>query len=217
MNRRSLKRALQGWQQEFSAFWGRLTAFHRMVIGMVIALVLVGYGQKKMLNPLEQKVQTIRDRQMENALLSQVPAPAEDDQTQVMRLRAQGLAAQLIKTQQQVRAAEDESEWHLDATATDANAWLVACATRCGVRVCENREADGTDSMRTFYKMSGRFEAVYQLLQRIDQAPFFCVIEEMALQLDGLAAKKIDELIDAPSLLNIHFTLQFKPYTRELK
>jgi hypothetical protein len=205
------KRSLRRWRQEFRSVWCRLTAFHRIVLGILLALVAAYVGRQKMMDPLEVQVRELRESLQKQSVPSQVPAPEKDAQTQAALQQAEKAGRNIKDLLKQVRAAEQASALRLDASQTEAGAWVVERATQCGLRIRDNHDVE----TGLLYEMQGRFESVYRLLSAMDRAPFIWSVSELMIELEELEHKKAEELVNVSPLLSLRFVLQFQPYQRE--
>jgi preprotein translocase subunit SecD len=211
MSAKNLFRLLRGWHQEFMRGWLRLTGFHRMVLGLLLSLGLIYAVQTKRLDPLKKKVDALRQELQDQSVPVVVGTAEQDAQVQASLRKAETYDEQIKVLQRSVRAAEKTTHLRLDASQAEARAWVVECATKNGLRICENRAVE----RGSFFEMQGRFESVYRLLGALDQAPFIWRVHELAIALEGLDQKKGEELVNVPPLLRLRFILQLQTYRRE--
>jgi len=71
---RTLRRALRQWKREFLAFWGRFTAFHRIVIGILLAMGIVFLARTRVIDPLERDLATEHKTLADKGVPARVPA-----------------------------------------------------------------------------------------------------------------------------------------------
>jgi hypothetical protein len=193
---RTLRRALRQWKREFLAFWGRFTAFHRIVIGILLAMGIVFLARTRVIDPLERDLATERKTLADKGVPARVPAPEEDEDIQEETLRAENLQRSLKKRTAELKAAEASSPYRLDAGKADASAALLALAGRHGLHVLKNAptaaeagpvptaaEASPVPTAAAAYELAGRFASIYGFLDDARREPLLWELRDVSIAL----------------------------------
>lgn len=211
---RMVRRALRQWKREFLAVWGRFTAFHRIVIGILLAMGLVYMARSRLLDPLDRELAGERRNLADKGVPAQVPTPGEDVEIQEERLRAENLKRSLENRSAELAAAEAATRLRLGAGKADASATLLALSGRHGLRVLKNASAEapvgGTvPAAASVYELAGRFSAIFGFLEDVRREPLAWALRDVSVDLwHGQAAP---ETAPAPLLL-LRFTLVLHLY-----
>jgi hypothetical protein len=187
---RTLRRALRQWKREFLAFWGRFTAFHRIVIGILLAMGIVFLARTRVIDPLERDLATEHKTLADKGVPARVPAPEEDEDIQEETLRAENLQRSLKKRTAELKAAEASSPYRLDAGKADASAALLALAGRHGLHVRKNAAAPAaagdpvpTATAASAYELAGRFASIYGFLNDVRREPLLWELRDVSIAL----------------------------------
>jgi len=173
---RTLRRALRQWKREFLAFWGRFTAFHRIVIGILLAMGIVFLARTRVIDPLERDLATEHKTLADKGVPARVPAPEEDEDIQEETLRAENLQRSLKKRTAELKAAEASSPYRLDAgkaAPTAAEAGPVPTAA----------EASPVPTAAAAYELAGRFASIYGFLDDARREPLLWELRDVSIAL----------------------------------
>ncbi|MDR1613913.1 MAG: hypothetical protein LBT97_14220 [Planctomycetota bacterium] len=132
---RVIRRTVRGWKRELLSFYGRFNTFHRMVVGIILAMGMVYCSRRFLLDPGRKDMRAIENRLKEDSVPDVVPQIDTDKELQDALLRAETREKQLAEFQERLAAAEAGSRFNLDASPSDADAALYALAISCGLRV----------------------------------------------------------------------------------
>jgi hypothetical protein len=211
---RALRRALREWKQEFLTVWLRLTAFHRIVLGIVLGMLLVYGARSSVLDPLQQELDDIRNNLEAKGVPAHVPRPEDDDDVQQETLRAENLQRSIDERLAELVTAEAGTRFDLSATHSDAEATLLALANRHGLRVQENRamEADKTGTVPaslSAYVLHGSFHALFAFLEAFPDEPLLWELRDIEIE-TGAAATATAGL--QTPMLSFRFRLRLARY-----
>jgi hypothetical protein len=189
---RMVRRSLRQWKREFLAFWGRFTAFHRIVIGILLAMVLVFAARARLLDPLDHDLAALYKELADNGIPVQVPLAETDETILEEVLRAENLERSLENLGAQLDQAEDATQYRLGASKADADSALLGLAGRHGLRVLKNLTADApTDgpvpAAASAYELAGRFAAIHGFLEAVSREPFLWELREVSIGLQDEA------------------------------
>jgi hypothetical protein len=185
---RAVRRAVRQWKREFLAFWGRFTAFHRIVIGILLAMGVVFGARSRMLDPLDRELAAERELLADKGVPARVPAPEEDEEIQEETLRAENLRRSLENRSAELAAIEASSPYRLDAGKADANAALLALAGRHGLHVLKNASAPAAEggpvpTASSAYELAGRFASIYGFLDDVRREPLLWKLRDVSIAL----------------------------------
>ncbi len=135
---RMLRRALRQWKSEFLAFWGRFTAFHRIVIGIIMAMSVAYAARSHMLDPVDRELVAARKALVDKKIPARVPLPEQDEVIQEETLREENLRRSLENRSAELAGIESGSMYRLNAGKAEANAALLAIISRHGLRALRN-------------------------------------------------------------------------------
>jgi hypothetical protein len=135
---RLLRRAFRQWGREFLQFWGRFTAFHRIVIGIMLALVIVFTARSRLLDPLGRKVAAEHKTLADKSVSARVPLPEQDATIAEETLRSENLRRSIANLGGELARAEAVSAFRLNASKADANAALLSLSGKRGLHVLKN-------------------------------------------------------------------------------
>jgi hypothetical protein len=206
---RATRRALRQWKREFLSFWGRFTAFHRIVIGILLAMGVVFLARTRVLDPLDHELAAERETLVEKGVPVRVPSPADDEDIQEETLRTENLRRSLENRTAELAAIEASSVYRLDAGKADANASLLAIASRHGVHVLKQTPTEaptgGPLSMTaSVYELAGRFPAIYGFLDDVRREPLLWELTDVSIAL--LKEGSSSTIVSVPPLV-LRFTL----------
>jgi len=201
---RAVRRALREWRREFLTVWLRLTAFHRMVLGIVLGMLLVSGARNSVLDPLTRELNDLSKTLEGRAIPANVPEPDEDEEVLQERLRAENLRRSVEARQTELANAESGTRYVLAATHSDAEAALLVLANRHGLRVQENRamEMDRTGFVHTSmsaYLLRGTFDSVFSFLEAFPAEPFLWALRD--IRIEGVAGDSDVFGTPSPTLL----------------
>lgn len=187
---RMLRRALRQWKEEFLSVWLRCTAFHRIVLGIVLAMGLVYGARVRVLDALSAEVEALSQELGEKGVPQRVPPPETDDELQQETFRAESLRESIETWTAELETAEAEAGIHLDASMSDAHATLLKMANRHGVRVhskgpTNNPQHDAPRVAASAYEIRGRFPAVFAFLSGLSDAPLLWEFQQIDIELLG--------------------------------
>ncbi len=185
---RIMRRAWRQWEREFLTFWGRFTAFHRIVIGILLAMGIVSAARSRLLDPLDRELAAARKDLADKGVPARVPTTEEDVVIQEESLRAENLRRSIENRTAELAAAEATSAYRLAAGKADANAALLALAGRHGLRVLKNRPADlaqagAVPGTASTCELAGAFAAIYGFLQDVRREPLLWELRDVSLAL----------------------------------
>ncbi|AKJ64836.1 hypothetical protein [Kiritimatiella glycovorans] len=185
---RALRRALRQWKREFLTFWQRFTAFHRIIIGIVLAMGVVIAARTKVLDPLDRELAAERKTLADKGVPVTVPAPADDPEIQEEELRAENLQRSLQDRAAELAEVEKTSAYRLDAGKADANAALLALAGRHGLHVLKNTAVESpgdapVPTVASAYELAGRFGAIYGFLDEARREPLLWELRDVSIGL----------------------------------
>ncbi len=211
---RALRRALRQWKREFLTFWGRFTAFHRIVIGILLAMGVVFAARTRVLDPLDKELAAARKKLSDKNVPARVPSPMEDDEIQQEMLRAENLERSLENQLGELAAIESATDLRLNVSKADAHAALLAMAGRHGLRVLKNAAdeppTDGAvPTVASAYELAGRFTSIYGFLADVQREPVLWELRDVSL---GLLHEDDMFSASAAPLLVLRFTLVLHLY-----
>jgi hypothetical protein len=183
---RALRRALRQWKREFLTFWGRFTAFHRIVIGILLAMGIVFVARTRVLDPLDKKLADERKALADKGVPAHVPSPEDDEEIQEETLRAENLRRSLENRAAELKTVEASSPYRLDAGKADANAALLALAGRHGLHVLKNAPMPAAAggpvaTAASAYELAGRFAAIYGFLDDVRREPILWELRDVSI------------------------------------
>ena len=185
---RMLRRALRQWKSEFMTVWLRLTAFHRIALGMIVAMGLIYGARVRLLDPLTAEVDELHEQLQDKGVPTPVPAIETDDELQQEQFRAESLRESLETWRAELATLEAASALQLDADEADAHAALLALANRQGVRVHAKSAVPGASDnagriTRSAYTMRGRFPALFAFLGGLRDVPLLWELDAIHIEL----------------------------------
>ncbi len=188
--KRLLRRVLRQWKSEFMAVWLRLTAFHRIVLGMILAMGLVYASRVRVLDPLTVEVDALHAQLRDKGVPARVPTIEADDDLQQEQLRAESLRESLETWTRELAAQESESGLQFDAGESDAHAALLTLANRHGVRVhakspLPQAQGNAGRMAASAYTLRGRFPALFAFLSGLRDVPLLWEIQQVQLEFSG--------------------------------
>lgn len=206
---RMIRRALRQWSREFLTFWGRFTAFHRIVIGIVLAMGIVFGARSHLLDPLDRELAAKRKVLTDKGVTARVPPPEQDEDVQKETLRAENLRRSLENRATELASAEAASAYRLDARKADANAALLALTSRHGLHVLKNTSAPAPEEgpvpvAASAYELAGTFAAIYGFLEDMRREPLLWTLHDVSLVLSN--ENDVFGISAAPPLV-LRFTL----------
>lgn len=205
---RVIRRALRQWKREFSVFWGRFTAFHRIVIGMLLAMAIVFGARSRLLDPLEQTLAAERKALADKSVPARVPLPEQDEVIAEETLRAENLQRSIENLTGELAHLEAASHFRLDASKADANAALLALASQRGLHVLKNTTVEpspdgGVATVASRYELAGRFGGIYGFLDDMQRQPLLWQLRDVSIAL----LNEQDALSGGTPTLVLRFTL----------
>lgn len=205
---RIVRRALRQWKREFLAFWGRFTAFHRIVMGIMLAMGIVFVARTRVLDPLESELEGLRKELSEKSIPSRIPEPEQDETVQEERLREESLVRSLENHEAALAETEAASLLRLDASWADANALLLDLASQHKLRLKKTpAESPGDGPVPTAAsacELEGSYAAIYAFLDRMQREPLLWELRDVSIEL----LKSTDAFGGSVSpLLALRFTL----------
>lgn len=186
---RQIRRALRGWKRELGAFWGRFNTFHRVVFGIVIAMLLVYGARHHLLDPLQKEVADARTELADAGVPDHVPTPEDDEEVQQARLKVENLRRSLENKKTELERDAKRSPYRLEAGESDANDAILRLATDCGLRLQKNEgpfdpELDAALPTSAYrYEMHGRFAALLAFLKAVEREPYLWRLRNVAIEL----------------------------------
>ena len=186
--RRLLRRTLRQWKRELLSFWGRFNAFHRIVIGILLAMGIVFAARTRMLDQLEHDLAAERKTLSDDNVPAHVPLPEHDETIQEETLRMENLCRSLENRAAELTHAEKTSCFRIEAGKADANAALLAIAGRHGLHVLKNAStnvphAGTTPSAASAYELAGRFPSIYKFLEDVQREPLLWELCDVSVAL----------------------------------
>jgi len=214
---RAMRRTLRQWKREFIAFWGRFTAFHRVVIGIVCAMGVVIAARTRVLDPLDIELAEERATLTDKGVPIHVPAPEDDSDVQEEKMRAENLRRSLENRTAELASAETESPYRLHAATADANAALLAIAGRNGLHVLKNTSVESPakgpiPTAASAYELVGLFGAIYGFLYEARREPILWELRDVSIELFGESGACAGS---APPQLILRFTLLLHLYDED--
>lgn len=187
---RPLRRAMRQWGREFLTFWGRFTAFHRIVIGIILAMGIVFGARSHLLDPRDRELAAKRKVLADKGIPAYVPSPELDEDVQKETLRAENLRRSLENRVAVLTEAEAVSDYRLTAGKADANAALLALASRHGLHVLKNTEAPepvaaSVPVTASAYELAGTYPAIYSFLDDVQREPLLWRFRDLSLMLSN--------------------------------
>lgn len=185
---RIMRRALRQWKREFLAFWERFTAFHRIVIGILLAMGIVFVARARLLDPLERELAALLKDLDEKGVPALVPEPAQDETIQEDILRAENLRRSLETHAAALAAVEAANRHRIGAAKADGNATLLGLAGRRKLRVRNNKPleapADGpVPAAASVCELAGTYSAIYGFLDDMYREPLLWELRDMSIGL----------------------------------
>lgn len=185
---RIMRRALRQWKREFLAFWGRFTAFHRIVIGILLAMGIVFAARARLLDPLDRELAALLKDLDDKGVPALVPEPAQDETIQEEVLRAENLQRSLENHAAALAAVEAANRHRIGAAKADANATLLGLAGRRKLRVWKNMPleapADGpVPAAASACELVGSYAAIYGFLDDVRREPLLWKLRDVSLEL----------------------------------
>lgn len=77
---RAFRRQLRAWREDFLAVWGRLTTFHRVALGICLAIAIIYAGREWWTDPLQAQVNAARTEFQESDPPSPIPTIETDEE-----------------------------------------------------------------------------------------------------------------------------------------
>jgi hypothetical protein len=207
---RIIRRALREWKREFLAFWSKFSAFHRIVIAIILAMAIVYAARSRLFDPLQSELTATMVELDTRGVPLRIPDPHNDEVVQDERLRSENLRRSIENHAATLAVLEEESGLQLAAGRADANAALLEIAARHDLHVLKNSvlEAPAGNVVRSSaaeYELLGSFKSVYAFLQEIERAPYLWELQELSIsrtQAENPGAADGD-----PALVRLRFTL----------
>lgn len=205
---RMMRRTLRGWKREFLLYWAKLTAFYRIVLGILLAMGLVAYGRSRFLDPRERELGDLQKTLERRSIPVQVHTPDTDPDLAEDRIRLENLQSSVENRRNELRAVEEATRFRLDARPADAAARLLALVNRNGLRVHANRPLEPPEGLPlpavlTAYEIRGSYEGILAFLKDVAAEPLLWEIRDLLL----LAPAE-----STVTSLQLSFTLHFTPY-----
>ncbi|NCC52171.1 MAG: hypothetical protein EOM20_13270 [Spartobacteria bacterium] len=206
---RMIRRSARQWKKEFLSFWGRFSAFHRIVIGILLAMGIVYLARSRALDPLAEELEATRKELADKGRATPPPAPEQDEVIQEELLRVENLRRSLENRGVELAGLEAGSAYRLDAGKADANAALLAMAGRRGLHVLKNAPVDlpepgAVPAVAMAYELAGRFASIYGFLEDVRREPLLWELQGISISLLNETASYGGAV--APALV-LHFTL----------
>lgn len=88
---RSVRRQLRGWKRDFLGMWGRLRSFHRVALGILLAIVLSRAAIYYPINPLKDEIAVAQEALVESEAPETVTLREDDVEIQELELKNEGL------------------------------------------------------------------------------------------------------------------------------
>ncbi len=186
--KRMIRRQLRQWGRDFMSVWQRLTAFHRIVIGIIVAMVIVYVARMRVIDPLTEEVAGLSERLREAGAPITIPAIEHDQDLQQEQLRSENLLSSIAELEKLLAELEESAGIGRLGGMADAHAELLAIASRSRVRVrakgsvTENR-SESERVLGSSYELSGSFPAIYAFLEGLRAAPLLWEIRAVELKL----------------------------------
>lgn len=185
---RALRRALRQWKTEVLGFWGRFSAFYRIVFGIVLAMGIVYGARRQALDAVTQRVDELAAELEELDAPSPVPTPEADDDLQIAMMQVENLEHELKKEREETKALlqnRSNARGRSAARETmDRVAELIAqnaLAVRSSVPV----ECEGEFPLPRVcrsYDMTGEFPAVHGFLRQLAELDAPCRLRRLSLR-----------------------------------
>jgi translation initiation factor IF-2 len=86
-----MRRQLRAWRQEFGGMWGRLRSFHRVALGITLAMGVMLGGRPYLYDTLKAAVREKREALKKMDAPESIPRPDDDPDSVELRLRIEGL------------------------------------------------------------------------------------------------------------------------------
>lgn len=205
---RMLRRTLRTWKRDFLGYWGKLTTFYRIVLGILLAMGLVAGGRSRFLDPMERELTDLRRTLERRGVPGAVHTPDTCPDLAEDRLRRENLERSLENRRDELRAVEAQTALRLEARAADAAARLLALVSQNGLRVQSNQPLPPPEDIRppvlwTRYDLRGGFEGILSFLDAFAAEPLLWELRDLHLQVPPAGGA---------GGLRLSFTLQFTPY-----
>jgi hypothetical protein len=206
---RTFRRTLRQWKREFQSVWSRFTAFHRIVIGILLAMGVVFGARSRALDPLDRELSALRQELADKGIPAHLPLPAADGVVLEERVRAENLAQSLEHRARELERAEAAARFRLGAGHADATSALLALAGRHSLHVRRNVAVDpppgGPVPMAaSSYELAGRFPAIHRFLDDLRSEPLLWELRDVSIGL--LNGRDAFGGLASPTLL-LRFTL----------
>ncbi len=219
--KRELQRAVQGWKKEFVMFWGRFNAFQRIVIGILLAMVLVYAARVKLLDPMRREVEKVHKTLEDEGVPAVIPTPERDDEIQQDLLRIENFEENIKEEAAEKGRAEAQTSYRLNAGPADAQAALIALATKSGLRVHENRSVEVETQTRVPHaafacELRGAlFTSIFRFLNAFSSEPYLWELDQISLELLDQKSTASVSGVYQPPVLSLRFLLRFYIYGKE--
>lgn len=169
---RAIRRAFRQWTNEWLGFWGRFTAFHRIVCGIVLAMVIVFGSRRQFLDARKLAVSELRSELIELGAPETVLPPDQDEEVQQAELQAESLQRSLKREQAETREQLVEMNM-LGRSSARATIDVIAeqiAANNLHVRSSAPTECDGEFPLERIcrsYEIAGAFDSVHDFLKNV--------------------------------------------------
>lgn len=181
---RQIKKQIKGWGDEFSRLWGRLKSFHRVALGIALAIGLVWLMRETTLDPLQKKLGTIEKSLSSLGVPQPVPPPEEDNDIQEQELRITNMEQTLAQAREKLEKTVLKMSPLRKSQKSDAVAETYRLVTRAGLRVKSYSEPPLKDSQKKSvlpvseheYVLEGSFDGIYHFLDSMNGFPWPCRI-----------------------------------------
>jgi hypothetical protein len=205
---RMIRRTLRGWKREFLQYWTKLSAFYRIVLGIILAMVFVAGGRSRFLDPRMRELDDVFETLQRRNVPEHVPTPETDPELEGDRIRLENLRESVEIRREELRAVEAVSPFRLDTRPADASTRLLALLNRNGLRVISNHAVTPPATLTlpaalTAFEIRGSYEGILTFLHEFANEPLLWELRDFLLQAPAESGS---------GSLHLSFTLHFTPY-----
>jgi len=219
---RMMKKQLLGWKKEIGAAWGRLTTFHRVALGIFLAIFMVWAARTAAIDPLKKELNKKVNALSTAGVPAAVPAPEDDNDIQELSMRIEGFEKSLAAAREALmETVRNRSPLRFEQK-SDAVAETYRLITKADVRVKTFTETapdsgQGKSALPFFehvYTTEGTFDGLYRFLASVDAYPWPCRLFRVEIDAAGGEDGKARSFGGRP-LIQMKFNHRLYYYTYE--
>lgn len=170
------KRTIRDWKKSISASWGKLKTFHRIALGITIAMMMIYAARKYMLDPKLRELNKLIKQNEKTDMPEFIPDVSDDSDVVEAELKIESLEPQVAKRGQEKLDALKSRPQVSSSDVSDALAVFEALISRAGLelhnrwRYTNSEDISEIPMTRLVYKyrLLGTFGEIYSFLQNME-------------------------------------------------